>query len=169
MALCLLPGCSKDSGGSQSALSSFSADTLDGGKFTDSDIKAKDVTIINFWDTFCGPCIGEMPELAEYAKSLPDNAQLITVCLGGDRVADEAWDILSGSGYEGVTLIGGDEAFTSLCASVQSIPTTIFVDSEGNIVGNAIVGRQKDLAKSFTAAANNVLKESGKAELSFET
>ena len=37
---------------------------------------AKDVTVINFWALSCGPCIVEMPDLAEFAGALPDNVQL---------------------------------------------------------------------------------------------
>lgn len=73
-------GCaSSASSGSERRLGSFQAVTLDGGTFTQADIAGKDVTIINFWGTFCAPCIAEMPDLAAFAKALPDNVQLITV------------------------------------------------------------------------------------------
>lgn len=36
------------------SLQSFSADTLDGGTFTQKDIAAKDITVINFWSLMCG-------------------------------------------------------------------------------------------------------------------
>ena len=58
-------GCaSSASSGSERRLGSFQAVTLDGGTFTQADIAGKDVTIINFWGTFCAPCIAEMPDLA---------------------------------------------------------------------------------------------------------
>ena len=60
---------------------SFTADTLDGGTFTQDDIAAKDATVINFWALSCPPCIAELPDLAAYAKTLPENVQFITVCL----------------------------------------------------------------------------------------
>ena len=37
----------------------------------------KDLTVLNVWGTFCGPCIQEMPELGEWQRSLPDNVQII--------------------------------------------------------------------------------------------
>ena len=75
----------QDAGTGLGTLASFTAGTLDGGTFTQDDIMDKDVTVINFWALSCGPCIVEMPDLAEFAGALPDNVQLVTVCLDGDR------------------------------------------------------------------------------------
>ena len=44
----------------------------------DSSIFAeKDLTVLNVWGTFCGPCINEMPELGEWQRALPENVQII--------------------------------------------------------------------------------------------
>lgn len=183
LSLGLLAGCSsgaathsQDPAGASPAvqpsgageLSSFTADTLAGDSFTQDDISAKDVTVINFWGTYCGPCINEMPDLAAYAKTLPENVQLITVCVDGAGNPEGAERILEEAGYEGVTLLGGDENFLAVCNSVQVIPTTIFVDSGGSIVGSAVIGSQADLAAAFTDGVNQVLKAAGKAEISVE-
>lgn len=168
LALAVLSGCSGDAS-SDGALSSFTASTLNGGVFTQDEIKAKDVTIVNFWGTFCGPCRAEMPDLAAYAKALPENVQLITVCLdiSDESKAADAKAILSSAGYDGETLLPGeDDAFLSLCQSIQAVPTTIFVDGAGNITGDPVIGSQPDLAASFTAKVNEVLKASGKVEIS---
>lgn len=42
------------------SLKSFTAGTLDGGVFTQEDIAAKEVTVVNFWAMTCGPCIVEI-------------------------------------------------------------------------------------------------------------
>lgn len=149
------------------SLKTFTAQTLEGGTFTQEDIKNKDVTAVNFWTTFCGPCIAEMPELAAFAKALPENAQLITVCLDASMGNEEsAKKILQESGYEGITLVSGDGDFLSICNNVQYTPTTIFIDAEGNMVGDVIIGGQENLEETFLNAVNAVLKSSGKAEIS---
>lgn len=150
------------------ALASFSAGTLDGGSFTQDDIMAKDVTALNFWALSCGPCIAEMPDLAEFAKALPDNVQLVTVCLDGSGNEDTAREVLEQAGFEGVTLISGDGDLAALAGNLMYTPTTVFADSEGNLVGEPIIGGQKDLAGTYLTAMNAVLAAGGKAEISLE-
>ena len=157
----LLAGCSANGGAH-----AFTAETLDGGSFTHEDIAAKDLTIINFWGTFCPPCLAEMPDLAGFAKALPDNVQLITVCTDALGNEGKAKALLELAGYEGITLTGGDEAFGKMLEDIQAVPTTIFLDSQGNQVGDAVIGGQADLQGAFLAAANKALVESGKAEIS---
>ena len=73
----------REESGIRASLRSFEAAALDGSSFTQEDIAAKDVTLINFWALTCPPCIREMPEIAAFADSLPDNVQVVTVCLDG--------------------------------------------------------------------------------------
>lgn len=165
LVISILSGCSGET--PTGDFSSFQAQTLDGGNFSEKDIKAKDVTAVNFWGTFCAPCLAEMPDLAGYAKSLPENVQLVTICIDAETeaLAQDAQKILSEAGYEGVTLIPGeDPGFSAILSSIQAVPTTVFVDSAGKIHGT-IVGRQEDLAGRFTDEVNKVLKASGKAEI----
>lgn len=182
LAAVLLAGCSSpdassaadppqsetESGSSeQGALSSFSADTLDGGTYTQEDLAARDLTVINFWGTFCGPCIAEMPDLAAFAKALPDNVELITVCVDAESDPDGAEALLRQAGYEGVTLTGGDGDFLPLLQAVQAVPTTVFVDSQGNLVGEAIIGGGFDnFSEVFLEAVNAALEEGGKDAIS---
>lgn len=150
------------------SLQSFSADTLDGGTFTQKDIAAKDITVINFWSLMCGPCIKEMPDLAAFAKALPDNIQMVTVCLDGAGEEEVTKDIVSEAGYEGITLLSGDGDFEDVSNHIQYTPTTVIVDAEGNLIGDAIVGGQKDLSKTFLKAINTALKASKKEEIRLE-
>lgn len=176
-------GCSTESGASAPAgntqegsggdsmteqmeiLKDFEAETLEGGVFTQTDLAAKDVTLFNFWSLMCSPCIEEMPDIAAFEKSLPDNIGLVTVCLDGSTDVETVKQILSEAGYEGVTLLSGSGDFERCSDAIQYTPTTIVVDKEGNMIGKAIIGGQEDLDKSFTEAVNAALKSMGKAEM----
>lgn len=151
------------------SLGSFTAATLDGGTFTQDDIAAKDVTVMNFWSLTCPPCIAEMPELADFAKALPDNAAVVTVCLDGYGNEDAAREVLEKAGFEGVTLISGDGDLLDLANSLMYTPTTVFADSQGALVGEAVIGGQEDLNAVFLAAVNQVLEAGGKDAVSLET
>ena len=157
----------QDAGTGLGTLASFTAGTLDGGTFPQDDIMANDVTVINFWALSCGPCIVEMPDLAEFAGALPDNVQLVTVCLDGNGNEDTAREVLEKAGFEGVTLISGSGDLLDLSRNLMYTPTTVFVDGEG-MVADAVIGGQEDLSGTFLAAVNAVLEGSGKAEISLE-
>lgn len=151
------------------SLASFTAGTLDGGTFTQDDVAGKDVTVVNFWSLTCSPCIAEMPDLASFAGALPDNVQVITVCLDGGGNPEAAAEVLEKAGFGGVTLISGDGDLAALCANLMYTPTTVFADSAGALVGDAVIGGQSDLSGTFLAAVNRVLAAGGKDEISLET
>jgi len=146
-------------------LNTFKAKALDGSTFTQSDFRSKDVTAINLWSSTCGPCIEEMPEIAKFSKTLPSNIQFVTVCLDGSGDTENVKSILRSAGYEGTTILEGDGDFKTLCEKIQYTPTTIFVDKDGNMVGDVIIGGQENLADTFTKAINSVLKSLGKREM----
>lgn len=149
-------------------LKSFEADTLDGGTFTQDDLSEKDVTLINFWALTCGPCVEEMPDISEFAKSLPDNIQIITVCLDGRGDEEAVQNILDSAGYQGITLLDGNGDFTKISSAIQYTPTTILVDKEGNIIADPVIGGQEDLAGTYTDIINTALSSMGKAEIGNE-
>ena len=150
------------------SLESFSAGTLDGGTFTQADIQEKDITVLNVWALTCGPCIAELPDLAAFAKALPDNVQLVTVCLDAAGNESAAQDILEEAGFEGTTLISGDGDLQTLCGNLMYTPTTVLVNDQGSLVGDAIIGGQRDLSGTFLEAVNKALKAEGKDEISLE-
>ncbi|HCT92809.1 MAG TPA: TlpA family protein disulfide reductase [Lachnospiraceae bacterium] len=146
------------------SLKSFTAKTLDGGTFTQKDFADKDITVLNFWSTMCGPCIDEMPELAKFARALPDNVQVVTVCLDGTGMEDYARSLLGD--FDGVTILSGDGDYSDVDGNIQYTPTTVLVDNGGNFVGDAMIDGQEDLSKSFLDAVNGALASMGKEEIS---
>ncbi len=164
MSLTLLAGCgSGDTQGSGfSNLNSFTAKTLYGEEITEEIFADADITVINCWATWCGPCVEEMPQLAEFAASLPDNVRLITFCLDGSDNPATALDILNSAGFKGTSIMIGNGDLKKLSRDVQYIPTTVFVDSSGNMVGESIIGAPQDLASAYKDQINSALTELGK-------
>lgn len=124
----------------------FSATNLDGQPVTNEIFASKKITIVNIWGTFCPPCIGEMPELGELARNMPADAQLIgLVCDAEDDSPQiqEAKEILRDAGANFVNIVP-DENLMRFLNDVDAVPTTIFVNSKGEIVGQKIVGADVD-------------------------
>ena len=110
----------------------------------DSSIFAeKDLTVLNVWGTFCGPCINEMPELGEWQRELPENVQIIGL------VADVAGKEDKEKTNARFTNIIPNNDFAELLSGVVGVPTTFFINKEGKIVGKPIVGAQVPKYKSF--------------------
>ena len=140
----------QDSG---SAMPAFTAKDLDGNTVTESIFSDKDLTVVNIWGTFCGPCIREMPELGTWAKDMPDNVQLIglVIDIAGDEDTehhDLAVSIMQNADAD-FTQIVANQDFADILKDVYGVPTTIFVDKDGNIVGDPIVGANVDGYKEF--------------------
>ncbi len=153
---------SEGSASGSGSLTSFSGKTTDGGTFTQDDLAGKDVTVINFWATWCGPCVSELPELAELEKELPDNVQLITVCIDGPDAAEDAERILSEAGFEGTALISTEGGLTDIINGIQYIPTTVVSDSSGTLLGDALIGSPENLTETYADMINSALQSLGK-------
>ena len=121
-------------------LSSFTAQSVQGETITQDILADYDLTMINIWATWCGPCVQEMPELQEVSLKAPDNVNVIAICIDADQETALAQQILSDSGATFTTLIGNKELGDKLTNYVSGFPTTVFVDSKGNLVGKALSG-----------------------------
>ena len=143
----------------------FNASLLDGSAETSEDLLGgKDVTVINCWATWCPPCLDEMDELADFAKTLPDNVQLLTFCVDGTTHGEECQRILDEAGFEGITLISATGDLNTLLEQMQYVPTTIFVDSVGRQLCNCLIGSQDNLENAYKERINDGLKAMGKGE-----
>ena len=143
-------------------LHAFTAQTLDGGTFSEKDLTGKDLTVINIWQTTCAPCIEEMPELASLAASLPDNVSLITWCLDGLDEKETVDEIMKESGFANSTIISGDGDLTELYRALMYTPTTVALDADGNMVGEPLIGSPEDAKEAYKDYINQALNAIGK-------
>ena len=101
------------------------------------------VTMINIWGTTCGPCIMEMPELEEMNKEFQEKGGAIVglvddVWVTNMKYLDEAKEIVQDTGVTFLNLCAW-EGYQDVLEAVGT-PTTYFVDSHGQIIGDAILG-----------------------------
>lgn len=144
------------------SLGAFSATTIDGGTFTDADVAAKDVTVINFWQTTCPPCIEELPAIQALAQRLPDNVQILTMCFDGSGKREAAQKVLDKAGWTGTTLVSATDGLLGLARTVEYTPTTVFLAADGTLVWGSIVGSPSNLEKAYLEGINATLAWQGK-------
>ena len=125
----------------------FEGKDLDGNEVKSSELFAGNaVTVVNFWFTTCGPCVGELSELDALNKELEGKGgALIGVNSftldGNENEIAEAKDVLSknGAAYQNVYFASDSEA-GKFTMNIYAYPTTYVVDRNGNLVGDPIVG-----------------------------
>lgn len=144
------------------SLGAFSATAIDGGAFTDADVAAKDVTVINFWQTTCPPCIEELPSIQTLAQRLPDNVQILTMCFDGSGKREAAQKVLDKAGWTGTTLVSATDGLLGLARTVEYTPTTVFLAADGTLVWGSIVGSPSNLEKAYLEGINATLAWQGK-------
>ena len=129
---------------------------FDGNEVDKSLFEGHRLTMVNIWATFCNPCLSEMPELgelaAEYAKE-EGGVQIIGICtditdLSGNttqEAVDGAKQIVEMTGAAYPHLIPNDEFMAFLMQEGPGVPTTFFVDENGEVIGDEVVGaKSKD-------------------------
>ena len=90
--------------------------------------------MINFFEPWCGPCVGEMPDLEKlYEAYAPQGFQIIGVFSTEDGVADVVAS--TGVQYPILRYVPEFDRFQT-----GYVPTTIFVDGTGRIVGETQIG-----------------------------
>ena len=126
----------------------FSTTDMDGNKVTNDTFADYDLTVVNFWATYCNPCIDELPELAEWKKELPNNVNLIglLVDVKGSDQYKLAEKIIKETGADYQHLIATEE-FDDMISNLVGVPTTFFVDSTGKIIGEPFAGADVDAYK----------------------
>ncbi len=141
---------------------SFTAFDLDGNQVSAEDIfGSNELTMVNVWATFCGPCIGEMPELEVLSGRLKDKGCAIigVVCdiYGTEDTShiSDAKSIISDTGVTYLNLMPW-ETFDDIFPAMY-VPTTYFVDRTGHIVGEEAVGARG--ADDYEALVDSLLKQ----------
>lgn len=124
---------------------SFDTEDIFGAKISSKVFSENKLTVVNVFTTWCEPCKLELPELAKLDKELEDVGFLgIVIDIDeGDGVNESALrtakDLCNEYGAAYPYLITNG-ALTEFCREIYTVPTTYFVDKDGKIVGDPIVG-----------------------------
>lgn len=131
----------------------FEARTINGSIVNEKIFADHKLTVLNMWASFCPPCIAEMPELGRWVEEMPDDVQLIGLVCDvrsetDTNTIEAAQKILREANAGFINIIPSAELVEYL-STVEAVPTTIFIDGNGNIVGEPIIGADVDAYKQF--------------------
>ena len=118
---------------------------LDGTEFGLSQFKGK-VVIIDFWETWCKPCIMNMPTLDMLGKQYKDDLVIIVANTGQTDTEDRINAFKEKTGYEFIWAWGDEMAYK---LRVASIPFKVYIDPEGNYITHSVgyAGPEKEEEK----------------------
>ena len=136
---------SESDGGAQGYFTT--TDLINGNEVTQQIFTNADITVVNAWGTFCGPCIKEMPYLGELAAEYDSSqVQFIGIPMDASDPAnkDYAITLINDTGANYTHLYLNDELFDWGFTDIQYVPTTVFVNREGEIIDTVIGARSKE-------------------------
>ncbi|MGS4844543.1 TlpA family protein disulfide reductase [Streptococcus sp. W151] len=100
-----------------------------------SDYKGKKV-YLKFWATWCGPCRQSMPELNKLVEEKDRDFEILTIMapgLQGEKTEEEFVKWFDQQDYKSVPVLYNPDGSAFANYQVRSIPTEVFIDSQGKI------------------------------------
>ncbi|HKL14603.1 MAG TPA: TlpA disulfide reductase family protein [Balneolaceae bacterium] len=149
IAAILFSGCSQESSNQQGASSgsagvpgqdlSEQSEIIENATFTDLDgnpvtldqFEGK-LVLIDFWESWCGPCLQVFPAMADLREEYPDNFEVLAVTVGLTEGPEEAKAFAAENGYPFTWLYDENGVFDQLGAS--GIPYKVFISPSGELL-----------------------------------
>ena len=115
----------------------FEGKTTEGKKVSLEDYRGK-VVLLDFWGTWCEPCVAEIPELRKLAKAL-EGEDFVLVGIAQDNMEDLG-KFLAKEPLPWVNVVDNGEICSQF--KVNMFPTTLLIDKKGNHVASQLHGKQ---------------------------
>lgn len=130
-------------------------DQLDGGKFKLSDLKGK-VVIVDFWATWCGPCVAAMPVLLKVAKEYEAKG---VVLVGANQGEDKetVQKFIDAKKWE-LDVAMDPDGKSGAAYMVTGIPQTVIIGRDG-MVKKVHIGFRPDLEALLKGELDKILKD----------
>lgn len=116
----------------------FAVTDYDGNVIKFSDFQGKPI-IINFWASWCPPCKAELPSFNTVYEQLGDDVVFLMINATDEirETKEKAKELTDEEGYT-FPVYYDTEMEASNVYGVSSLPSTVFIDRDGNIVTAAV-------------------------------
>ena len=110
----------------------FSLKRLDGAPFNLQDHLGKQVNVLDFWATWCGPCTRSLKKLQELHESFPE-ALVLAIAIDDGRTLAQVAPYVQGRGFTFTVLLDPDAAVCRMFDPEGGVPTTVVIDRRGGL------------------------------------
>lgn len=131
----------------------FTLNDLDGKAVSLSSLKGK-VVVLDFWATWCGPCVATLPTVSEVTSSFKDRG-VVFYAVNLKENADQIRKFQTDKVLSFPVLLDSKGTVADLYLA-KSIPESVVIDKSGNIQA-VHVGFSSSLKKTLTQQLNDVL------------
>ena len=136
----------------------FDLPAVDGGRVSLASLKGK-VVVLDMWATWCGPCIAEMPDYAEFNRKNKDRGVEVIGIVFASGDPQEVQDFVREHQMSYRQLLGPDELLDSFGANA-GFPTTFVVDQQG-VIRLKLVGAAPQKFEKLQKAVDEALVARG--------
>lgn len=133
-----------------SAVGQFTASGIDGRDYTEAVFEAYDLTLVNLFATWCGPCVEEIPVLEQVRQACAEKGirlGIVAVVMNAktadgvdEYVLADAKALAESSGAGFPFLIPDGSDMNGRLTGISAFPESFFVDGAGNIVSDPYIG-----------------------------
>jgi thiol-disulfide isomerase/thioredoxin len=108
----------------------FTLETLTGGKLHLAELKGK-VVVLDFWASWCGPCVAALPQISEASKARAEKG-VVFYAVNQQEEVPEIKAFLQKKNLDVPVALDVEGAAAKLY-HVRGIPQTVVIDKEGNV------------------------------------
>ena len=95
----------------------------------------KEVVLLDFWATYCEPCLGEMPYLEKmYEENADKGFVIIALAMDGPETVAEVPSFAARNGLTFPVTLDEDSHVASIYNPKSSAPLSVLIDRQGNVV-----------------------------------